>query len=422
MNGDHSLPADFRGIIEECVHRAMDEDVEGVPEWERFRVVSDDVGIFLYLLARGTKRKHVVELDGTGGAGSSVVWLSSAMQAVDGTVTAWESNPRRWVKLQNSLSRARLSPSVELRTLDPLFRESDEGPVIAPPVTDTAELNGLRELETFDCDMAVVSLTEQDWPDRISYAWDILGTNGLIVLIDTLQVGDYAETILGDFLGTRDAVAIGIRMGEGLVIALKLSDTCDIDEIPETAMVGEKAHGVLKDLERRNSKPESKLWAIPPITGTFLWMLVSAMGARDVLEIGASSGYSGIWIASALRKTGGRLTTMDIDPEKVRMAGESYKKAGVDDLVTILEGDAREIVPTIDRQFDLIFLDSDKEAYYDLIEPVLWRIMRGGLLIADNVISHRDELGAYLDEVKRHANLMSVTVPVGSGEEMTMVL
>jgi len=422
MNGDHSLPADFRGIIEECALRAMDEDVEGVPEWERFRVVSNDVGIFLYLLARGTKRQHVIEFDGSGGAGSSVIWLSSAMQAVDGTLTACEVNPRRWVKLQNSLSRARLSPKVELRTIDPLFRPDEDGTVIAPPVIADSEFGGLTGSLPADCDMAVVSLTERDWPDRMIYAWDMLEKNGLLVLLDTAQADSYAENVLGDFLGTHPAASVGILIGEGILLAIKLDDSGGKTEIPEIAMVGEKAHEVLKKLEKQNRKPDSRLWAIPPVTGTFLWILAKSMGAKDILEIGASSGYSGIWMASALRESGGHLTTMDFDPEKTKMASESYKKAGVDDLVTIHESDALEIVPTIDRQFDLIFLDCNKEFYYDLIEPVLWRVKRGGFLIADNVISHKIELGSYLDEIKNHSCLMSVTVPIGSGEELTMVL
>jgi predicted O-methyltransferase YrrM len=187
-------------------------------------------------------------------------------------------------------------------------------------------------------------------------------------------------------------------------------------------VVGEPVNDVLKELESENRKPGSRLWAIPPVTGRLLWILVSAMNAREVLEIGASSGYSGTWIGCALAHTGGHLTTMDFDADKVKYARETYRRTGVDDRVNILLGDALDIVPTLNTQYDLVFLDCNKEYYHDLLEPILWRLRRGGLLIADNVISHQDTLKGYLDEVKEHSSLVSITLPIGSGEELTMVL
>ncbi len=417
MNGDHSLHADFRGIIEECALRAMDEDAEGVPEWERFRVISDEVGIFLYITAGSTLRKRIIEMGGRGGAGSSIIWLAGAASRIGGEVVTWEANPRRWVKLQNSLSRARLSPHVQLRTIDPLWPRGEHGGVIAPPAVEASGA------PAESADMVVVSVTEPDWPQRMSLGWDVLEPGGLVVLTDTFQASEAAEAVLGEMFQRHPAAVAGFPLGEGVVLASKLAEPCCGPEGTEDAViVGDRAAGVLEELQEEDRLPGSRLWAIPPETGRFLWILTKGMGAKSVLEIGTSSGYSGTWIACALQSTGGSLTTIEIDPEKVAMARKTYERSGVADWVTIIEGDARAVLPCLEGRYDMVFLDCDKEFYGDLLEPILLRLRRGGLLIADNVTSHREELRLYVEEVKRHSSLASVTVPVGSGEELTMVL
>ena len=412
MNGENSLPADFRGIIEECAARAMEEGVDGAPEWERFKVISDEVGKYLFILARSTWRSRMVDMGGRCGAASSVIWLAGAACQVDGEITAWEANPRRLLKMQNCLSRARLSPNVELVSADPMWRMDEDE-------EDTSDIAPDDERRNFD--MIVASLTEPDWMARIHLGWDMLESDGLMILTDTLQVGEEGSRAVNEFIKTHPAFAVGIGLGEGVLMAMKLSDE-NGDPMSDSSILGEKAYNVLENLQAENRKPGTHLMAIPPETGKFLWILVRAMGAKNVLEIGASAGYSGTWIAKALEDTDGKLTTMDIDPGKVSRAAETYAEAGVSDRVTIIEGDARDIVPTIEGTYDMVFLDCDKEHYQDLLEPILYRIRRGGLLIADNVISHGEILKQYVDEVQHHPCLASVTVPVGSGEEMTMIL
>jgi predicted O-methyltransferase YrrM len=424
MNGESSLPAYFRGIIEECAHRASDEDIEGVPEWERFRVISDEAGLFLYILARATSRKRSVELSGSGGASSSTIWLAGAASQVDGEVISWETNPRRLDKLRNALSRARLSPHVNLFSSDPIWHRKSEDSVIAPP--DVTEPDVLIEETPRLCDLVIVTMAEGDWAERISYAWDTLEPGGLLILIDTFQGDEEASKFLNEFFTTRSAAVVNFPLGEGVVLASKLAGDSEVYPYPtDERIVGRQAFDVLSDLEIKNRKPGSKLWAIPPATGQFLWMIVRAMKAEHVLEIGASSGYSGTWIASALDHgdgQGGKLTTIEMDGEKVKMAKDTFVKAGVSDRVEVIHGDALEVLPTLTDQYDLVFLDCDKEFYQDLAEPILWRLRRGGLLIADNVISHDEELKLYIEDMQNHPSLASVTVPIGSGEEMTIVL
>jgi len=434
MNGDHAYPAIFRGIIEECAQRAMDEDVEGVPDWERFRVISDELGAFLHILARGTKRRRVVELSGNSGAGSTIIWLAAALNEFQGDVYASETNPKRLMKLQNILTRASLSPRVAIHDYDPVYAYMEEGSVIAPPVVSETES------EPVQFDMVVVSLKDSDWPNRLSFGWDMLCRHGFMVLTDTIQAGESADIKIGEFFDSHPASVTGLLIGEGVLVALKLPESVTVDTetdeeefpvsiaLPDEVLTGEQAGKVLAELEAENRKPGSRFWAIPPVTGRFLWMVLRAMGARNALEIGMSSGYSGIWLASALKDssvdTGHEvsLTTIDNDPEKINLATDSFDRAGVSDIVKILEGDAIEVIRSLDEKYDFIFLDCDKEYYFELLDVILRKLRRGGILIADNVISHADEMKNYLDAVKNHPNLASITVPLGSGEEMTMLL
>lgn len=424
MNGDHAIPSSFKALIEDCALRATEEDIEGVPEWERFRVISHEAGLFLYILVFSTRRKKIIVLDGHGGAGSSIAWLAGAATEVGGEVRAFEINPRRRLKLQNILSKARLSPVVGVSGFDPLWEGG--GGVIAPPETeDGSQVEDIVELEPgYDC--VVVSLSDADWLQRISIGWDLLDEDGILVLTDTLQAPDSADDLIGEFFAARAASAVGIRIGEGLVIAYKLpSDSPEQAElVGDSALVDDRALEVLHELATENLKPGSRLWAIPPETGRFLWMLLRAMEASNVLEVGASSGYSGIWIASALGKTRGSLTTIEIDPEKVALATQSYNRAGVSDRVAILEGDAREILGlgSVRGPFDLIFLDCEKEHYLELAIDLVALLRPGGLLVSDNVISHSDELKNFVEEMQHHNNLASVTAGVGSGVEVTIRL
>jgi predicted O-methyltransferase YrrM len=124
---------------------------------------------------------------------------------------------------------------------------------------------------------------------------------------------------------------------------------------------------------------------VSPTDGRFLRQLTEAVGAKRVVEVGTSSGYSGIWFALALRTTGGHLWTHEIDPERAKMARNNFKKAGVEDLITIIEGDAHETVRQHSEPIDVLFLDADKPGYVDYLEKLLPLVRPGGLILAHNV-------------------------------------
>jgi caffeoyl-CoA O-methyltransferase len=124
---------------------------------------------------------------------------------------------------------------------------------------------------------------------------------------------------------------------------------------------------------------------VPEADGRLLRLLTEAAGAKVVVELGTSTGESGLWFAMALRKTGGKLITHDIDEGRAKVAKENFKKAGVDDLITIVIGDAHEKVKEIKDPIDVVFLDADKEGYLDYLQKLLPLVRPGGLVIAHNM-------------------------------------
>jgi caffeoyl-CoA O-methyltransferase len=119
-------------------------------------------------------------------------------------------------------------------------------------------------------------------------------------------------------------------------------------------------------------------------TGRILRLLTEAAGAKNVIEIGTSTGYSGLWFCLALQRTSGRLTTFEIDPGRAAMARENFNKAGVGQLVTVVEGDAHEKITQLKEPIDVLFLDADKGGYPDYLNRLLPLVRPGGLIIADN--------------------------------------
>jgi predicted O-methyltransferase YrrM len=154
-------------------------------------------------------------------------------------------------------------------------------------------------------------------------------------------------------------------------------------------------------------------------TGQLLRILVRATGARRILEVGTSNGYSTIWLAWAATETDGHVTTLERLPAKVALAQANFEQAGLADWITIREGVALETLATLDGPFDLIFLDADRASYLAYLDLLLPLLKIGGLLVTDNVVSHADEVAEFLARLKHDPNLDSVTVPVGNGEELT---
>ncbi|MBN1419586.1 MAG: O-methyltransferase [Planctomycetes bacterium] len=119
--------------------------------------------------------------------------------------------------------------------------------------------------------------------------------------------------------------------------------------------------------------------------GRFLRQVTEAIGAKRVVEIGTSSGYSTIWLALGARGSGGRVITHDMDPKVLRIARENFEKAGVEGSITIVEGDAHETVKKLEGPIDLVFLDADKRGYIDYLEKLLPLVRPGGLILGHDM-------------------------------------
>lgn len=177
-----------------------------------------------------------------------------------------------------------------------------------------------------------------------------------------------------------------------------------------------------EDNDARETERPRRMLNITRDTGRLLWVIVRATAATRILEVGTSNGFSTIWLADAARSTGGRVTTLELHPEKVALARANLATAKLADLVEIIQGRATDTLAALPGPFDLVFLDADRPNYLTYLEMIVPKLRPGGLLIADNVTSHAHELQDYLSRVKSHSQLFSVTVPIGNGEEIALKL
>jgi len=161
---------------------------------------------------------------------------------------------------------------------------------------------------------------------------------------------------------------------------------------------------------------------IAPTTGRFLFGLAASQAGVEVLEIGGSRGYSSIWLAAGARVLGGRLVSLESDPAKCEPWRRNVADACLDEWAELVEGDANATLAAIEDTFDLIFLDAEKddyEALYALARPLL---EPGGVVVADNVLSHVETLGAYSAARQADPSLSSVTVTLDRGLEVSVVV
>ena len=142
---------------------------------------------------------------------------------------------------------------------------------------------------------------------------------------------------------------------------------------------------ILTVLDDMRNDPAQRFANISFDDGRLLRQLTEATGAKRVVELGTSTGYSGIWFAMALKKTGGKLLTHEIDPARAKIARNNFDRSGLGEVVTVIEGDAHETVKQHKDPIDIIFLDADKQGYIDYLNQLLPLVRPGGLIIAHNM-------------------------------------
>jgi caffeoyl-CoA O-methyltransferase len=194
-------------------------------------------------------------------------------------------------------------------------------------------------------------------------------------------------------------------------------------------VLDDRVRAVLARLEREDAEERERgvpaserARQVTPATGRFLFSVVAPQTDCEVLEIGGSRGYSTIWLAAGVRHLGGRVLSLEHDQQKIEAWRANIAEAGVGDWADLVEGDAFETLPAIDDVFDVVFLDAEKDDYERLFDIARTKLEPGALIVADNVLSHEETLGAYSKARQADPTLESVTVPLDRGLELSVVL
>ena len=173
------------------------------------------------------------------------------------------------------------------------------------------------------------------------------------------------------------------------------------------------------DAIQRITREQGFRMNIPPQDGHMLRLLTESIGAKTVVEVGTSNGISAIWFSLALRKTGGKLTTHEIDPATASLARENFKTAGVSAMITVVEGDAHDTISRLTGPIDLVFIDADKEGYSDYLTKLLPRVRPGGLICAHNITSRMSN-PEYLKAITTNPKLDTVFYTPGGGLSVSL--
>jgi caffeoyl-CoA O-methyltransferase len=194
-------------------------------------------------------------------------------------------------------------------------------------------------------------------------------------------------------------------------------------------VLDDRVRAVLKRLEaedaderERGVSREQRARQVARSTGQFLFALVAPQWDCEVLEIGGSRGYSSIWLGAGVRYLGGRVLSLESDPAKVEAWRRNVAEAGLEEWVELVDGDAFEELPQIQDVFDVVFLDAEKEDYERLFDLSRDKVEPGGLVVADNVLSHEETLGAYSRARQADPTVESVTIPLDRGLELSVIL
>ncbi|HCO95560.1 MAG TPA: hypothetical protein DIU00_16695 [Phycisphaerales bacterium] len=194
--------------------------------------------------------------------------------------------------------------------------------------------------------------------------------------------------------------AVVVLAVAGYLIAQKTESRPGVTQVQEQR--------ILNVLEEMLHDQYGAMLSVPPEDGRVLRLLAEATGARHIVEIGTSNGYASIWFCLALRTTGGKLTTYEIDAERASLARENFKRAGVDKLVTLIVGDAHEKVTMLKEPIDIVFIDADKDGYLDYLNKLLPLVRPRGLILAHNTTDVASQMQDYLEAITTNPELETI--------------
>ncbi len=380
------MTTNTKQLLHQLEEQDRRERAAGLPSERRARMVRPEVGRFLNLLIKIAAARRILEI-GTG-EGYSTIWLGLAAQATDGRVITLELDPERAEVARQNLTQAGLEDRVTVR------------------VGDAREL--LEDLQgPFDFVFIDAEKTEY-----LAYLERLLPRvrNGGLIVADNVTSHAAALRPYVDHVQAHPRLeSVVVPIGRGEAVSLKVKQ-----RIPETIWQ------VLDEVEAFG-KEHPGMYNVPPDAGRFLHILARVLGARRVLEVGTSSGYSALWLAAALRETGGRLITVERDAAKVNLARKHFRRAGLAERIDLRMGDASRVLRKLRGPFDLVFFDASKHDQLDHLQMIFDQIRPGGVIVSDNALTHPEKLAAYHSFVRTHPRLESLMVPIGNGFEVSWV-
>lgn len=175
-----------------------------------------------------------------------------------------------------------------------------------------------------------------------------------------------------------------------------------------------KVEKVLKNIEKMEKT--KSFGSIPRSTGQFLQLLVLATNSKKILELGCSLGYSTIWMASAVKKTGGHIYSTEIDQSRIKLAKINFKAAKLEKYITLIENDIMKVLSDWEfGKMDFVFIDAKKEEYFKYYKRVLPLLKNGGLIVADDVGKYRHEMKVFIQKVKNDSHVVSQFLEIDDG-------
>src|SRR5687768_2101113 len=196
-----------------------------------------------------------------------------------------------------------------------------------------------------------------------------------------------------------------MRFVAALVAALVLTSGAATGQRPSGALTPQ-----IESVLRSIKAADKGQLAVSEEDGRFLRVLVATRGAKSILEIGAASGYSGIWLGLGARETRGRVVAIEYDPARAKEAAANIKKAGLDDVVRVVHGDAFAEIPKLQGTFDFVFLDAWKPDYKKFFDMVFPRLTPAGVFTAHNVVNKKKEMEPFLKTIHSHSSLFTTIV------------
>ena len=162
----------------------------------------------------------------------------------------------------------------------------------------------------------------------------------------------------------------------------------------------EQEETILKGLE----ETQHDFWNIARSTANFLNMLIKATKLKSGVEVGTSNGYSGLWLSKALKENGGHLTTIEYYEKRIILAEKNFKDFGLDDIITIKQGSACDVLKTLDGEYDFAFIDANKREYIEYFKILDKKLKKGAIIAADNITSHAEKVKEFVDAIKADEN------------------